>query len=88
MVTAVLFSIGLGMTGDATVSPTSDLVSENFSVSKVATLRGTKLNGIKQKRTVVHLIKSGKMVLEEIAEATELSLDIVKESENKSMQLA
>jgi MFS family permease len=40
MVTAVLFSIGLGMTGDATVSPTSGLVSENFSVSKVATLIG------------------------------------------------
>jgi predicted MFS family arabinose efflux permease len=28
------------MTGDATVSPTSGLVSENFSVSKVATLIG------------------------------------------------
>jgi predicted MFS family arabinose efflux permease len=40
MVTAVLFSVGLGMTGDATVSPTSGLVSENFSVSKVATLIG------------------------------------------------
>jgi MFS family permease len=40
MVTAVLFSIGLGMTGDATVSPTSGLVSENFSISKVATLIG------------------------------------------------
>jgi MFS family permease len=40
MITAVLFSIGLGMTGDATVSPTSGLVSENFSVSKVATLIG------------------------------------------------
>jgi MFS family permease len=40
MVTAVLFSIGLGMTGDATVSPTSGLVSKNFSVNKVATLIG------------------------------------------------
>ena len=30
----------------------------------------------------------GKMTLEEIAEATELSLDIVKELENQSMQLA
>jgi MFS family permease len=40
MFTAVLFSVGLGMTGDATVSPTSGLVSENFSVSKVATLIG------------------------------------------------
>lgn len=40
MFTAVLFSIGLGMTGDATVSPTSGLVSENFSVHKVATLIG------------------------------------------------
>jgi MFS family permease len=40
MFTAVLFSVGLGMTGDATVSPTSGLVSENFSVRKVATLIG------------------------------------------------
>jgi len=30
--TAVLFSVGLGMTGDATVSPTSGLVGENFSI--------------------------------------------------------
>ncbi len=42
----------------------------------------------KAKRTAVHLIKLGKMTLEEIAEATELSLDIVKELENQSMQLA
>jgi MFS family permease len=40
MFTAVLFSVGLGLSGDATVSPTSGLVSENFSVSKVATLIG------------------------------------------------
>jgi predicted MFS family arabinose efflux permease len=40
MFTAVLFAIGLGMTGDATVSPTSGLVSENFSVGKVATVIG------------------------------------------------
>lgn len=40
MITAVIFSIGLGMSGDATVSPTSGLVSENFSVYKVATLTG------------------------------------------------
>lgn len=37
---AVLFSIGLGMTGDATVSPTSGLVSENFALEHVATLVG------------------------------------------------
>ncbi len=42
----------------------------------------------KAKKTTVHLIKSGKMSLEEIAEATELSLDAVKELENQSMQLA
>jgi hypothetical protein len=42
----------------------------------------------KAKKTAVHLIKSGKMSLEEIAEATELSLDTVKELENQSMQLA
>ena len=40
MLTAVLFSVGLGMTGDATVSPTSGLVSENFSIRKVAMLIG------------------------------------------------
>lgn len=40
MVTAVIFSIGLGFTGDATVSPTSGLVSENFSIDDVATLIG------------------------------------------------
>lgn len=40
MFTAVLFSVGLGMTGDATVSPTSGLVSENFHIRKVATLIG------------------------------------------------
>ncbi len=45
-------------------------------------------NKIKAKRTAVHLIKLGKMTLEEIAEATELSLDIVKELESQSMQLA
>ena len=41
----------------------------------------------KAKKTAVRLIKLGKMTLEEIAEATELSLDIVKELESKSMQL-
>ena len=40
------------------------------------------------KKTAVHLIKLGKMTLEEIAEATELSLDEVKELESQSMQLA
>ena len=42
----------------------------------------------KAERTAFHLIKLGKMTLEEIAGATELSLDIVKELENKSMQPA
>ena len=41
----------------------------------------------KAKKTAVHLIKLGKISLEEIAEATELSLDTVKELENQSMQL-
>lgn len=36
----------------------------------------------KTKKTAVHLIKLGKMSLEEIAEATELSLDIVRDLEN------
>lgn len=42
----------------------------------------------KAKRIAAHLIKIGKMTLEEIAEATELSLDIVKELESQSVQLA
>ena len=42
----------------------------------------------KAKKTAVHLIKLGKMSLEEIAEATELSLDTVKELENQTIQLA
>ena len=41
----------------------------------------------KAKRTALHLLKLGKMSLEDIAEATELSLDIVKELESQSMQL-
>ena len=42
----------------------------------------------KAKRTALHLLKLGKMSLEDIAEATELSLDIIKELESQSMQLA
>ncbi|MGI6512211.1 MAG: MFS transporter [Catenisphaera adipataccumulans] len=37
---AVLFAIGLGMTGDATVSPTSGLVNDSFPLRQVATLVG------------------------------------------------
>ena len=33
----------------------------------------------KAKKMAVYLIKSGKMTLEEIAEATELSIDTIKE---------
>lgn len=40
LATAVLFSVGLGLTGDATVSPTSGLVNENFRIGQVATLIG------------------------------------------------
>jgi predicted MFS family arabinose efflux permease len=39
-VTAVLFSVGLGMTGDATVSPTSGIVNDHFPLAQVATLVG------------------------------------------------
>ncbi len=42
----------------------------------------------KAKKTAVHLIKLGKMSLEEIAEATELSLETVKELESQTMQPA
>ena len=38
--TAVIFAAGLGATGDATVSPTSGLVSEHFRLEKIATLIG------------------------------------------------
>ena len=41
----------------------------------------------KAKKTAIHLLKSGKMSLEDIAEAMVLSLDIIKESESQSMQL-
>jgi predicted MFS family arabinose efflux permease len=37
---AVVFSVGLGLTGDATVSPTSGLVHDNFSLAESATLIG------------------------------------------------
>lgn len=40
LLTAALFSIGLGMTGDATVSPTSGLVNASFRIGQVATLIG------------------------------------------------
>lgn len=39
--TSVLFAIGLGMTGDATVSPTSGIVGERFGLRSVAMLVGT-----------------------------------------------
>ncbi len=42
----------------------------------------------KAKKTAIHLLKLGKMSLEDIAEATELSPDIIKELESQSMQLA
>ena len=42
----------------------------------------------KARKTALHLIKLGKMTLEEIAEATELPLDIIKELENQSIQSA
>ncbi len=41
----------------------------------------------KAKKTAIHLLKLGKMSLEDIAEATELSLDMIKELESQSMQL-
>ena len=40
LVTAVLFATGLGLTGDATVSPTSGLVNARFALARVATLIG------------------------------------------------
>ncbi|WP_329758985.1 hypothetical protein [Allisonella histaminiformans] len=39
-VIAVIFSTGLGLTGDVAISPTAGLVSENFSLRQVATLMG------------------------------------------------
>lgn len=40
VLTAVLFSAGLGMTGDATVSPTAGLVNERFTLTRAAALIG------------------------------------------------
>ena len=40
LATAILFSVGLGLTGDATVSPTAGLVNERFSLTDAATLVG------------------------------------------------
>ena len=40
LASAILFAAGLGMTGDATVSPTSGLVNREFRFSEVATLIG------------------------------------------------
>lgn len=37
---AVIFSVGLGLTGDATVSPTAGVVNGRFSVTESATLIG------------------------------------------------
>lgn len=41
----------------------------------------------KAKKTAIRLLKFGIMSLEDIAEATELSLDTVKELESQSMHL-
>lgn len=40
MLTAVLFATGLGLTGDATVTPTFGLVNDSFKISKTATVMG------------------------------------------------
>lgn len=40
MTTAILFAVGLGLTGDATVSPTSGVLSGHFPLHQVATLMG------------------------------------------------
>lgn len=37
---AILFSVGLGLTGDATVSPTAGIVNARYSLSDAATLMG------------------------------------------------
>ena len=42
----------------------------------------------KAQKTAIRLIKLGKMSLEDIAEVTELSIDVVRELESQSMQLA
>ncbi len=42
----------------------------------------------KAKKTAIRMIKAGKMSLEDIADYTELSLDIVKELESQVMQLS
>lgn len=58
----------------------------NFSCTNPEDMRNKAAQN-KAKKTAIYLIKLGKMTLEEIAEATELSLNMVKELENQSMQL-
>lgn len=63
-----------------------DKLMHNFSCTNPEDMRNEAAQN-KAKKTAIYLIKLGKMTLEEIAEATELSLDMVKELENQSMQL-
>ncbi|MCM1499525.1 MAG: hypothetical protein NC124_13745, partial [Clostridium sp.] len=42
----------------------------------------------KAKKTAIRMIKAGKMSLEDIADYTELPLDIIKELESQAVQLA
>ncbi len=58
----------------------SYIKSERYEAAQEAELN-------KAKKTAIHLLKLRKMSLEDIAEATELPLDTVKELESQSMQL-
>lgn len=40
LLSAILYSVGLGMTGDATVSPTAGIVNARFALTQAATLIG------------------------------------------------
>ena len=59
----------------------SYIKSERYEAAEEAALE-------KAKKTAIRLIKLGKMSLEDIAEVTELSLDVVRELKVEAMQLA
>ena len=59
----------------------SYIKSERYEAAEEAALE-------KAKKTAIRMIKAGKMPLEDIADYTELPLDVVKELKDEAMQLA
>ena len=63
----------------------SYIKSERYEAAQEAAQEATLNNS---KKTAIRMIKAGKMSLEDIADYTELSLDVVKELEIQTMQLS